>query len=119
MMLAGMPVPALAAQTLGGLVEMVVVLDRLIARLSGFRAEAIEQARVWSAATEHHTSTAPSSSERAEMARRTVVAELACAMRISERAAGNLVADSQALVNDLPSTLAALQTGSISSGTRT
>jgi hypothetical protein len=43
-----------------------------------------------------------------------VVAEVACVLTISERAAGALLSDSRALTGLLPLTLAALQTGTVS-----
>ncbi|MDQ0632204.1 hypothetical protein QFZ40_000113 [Arthrobacter pascens] len=43
-----------------------------------------------------------------------VVAEVACVLTVSERAASALLAESQALTSSLPRTLAALQDGSIS-----
>jgi len=48
------------------------------------------------------------------IARRVVVSELACAMRIPERTAENLVEQSKALLHELPATLAALNAGEIS-----
>ncbi|WP_267276437.1 HNH endonuclease signature motif containing protein [Arthrobacter sp. CDRTa11] len=43
-----------------------------------------------------------------------VTAEIACALTVSERAAGALISESQALTSILPQTLSALQSGSIS-----
>ncbi|MBT2532658.1 DUF222 domain-containing protein, partial [Arthrobacter sp. ISL-48] len=43
-----------------------------------------------------------------------VVAEVACVLTVSERAAGALLAESQTLTKHLPMTLSALQAGSIS-----
>jgi hypothetical protein len=121
----GSPVPvasaavgALMADTIGDVLELAVVLERMIAQLTGWRAETIEQARRWSVATEQAISPGTPGSEmsasaRARMARRVVVSEVACALRISERAADVLVAESKALVNDLPATMGALRSGAI------
>ena len=43
-----------------------------------------------------------------------IVAEVACAMTVSERTAGGLLGEAQRLRSALPLTLAALETGSIS-----
>ncbi|MBE4716916.1 HNH endonuclease signature motif containing protein [Pseudarthrobacter sp. AB1] len=43
-----------------------------------------------------------------------VVAEVACALTVSERSAGTLLAEAHALTTDLPLTLSALQAGTIS-----
>ncbi len=99
---------AMAADTRSDLVETVAQFDRMIAQLTGMRAEAIEQARVWSEATDGSVS-----GIGAEMTRRSLVSELACAMRMPERTAESLLNDSRALVNDLPATLDALRSGSI------
>jgi hypothetical protein len=49
-----------------------------------------------------------------EWARRSLRAELACASRRSEGAVSRLIADAEALVADLPETLAALEAGEVS-----
>lgn len=112
---------AMMADTRSELVETVAQFDRMIAQLTGMRAEAIEQARVWSEITEASlcasgtmgSGTTGSGITGVQMARRSLVAELACAMRMPERSAEALLDDSRALVNDLPSTLGALRSGSI------
>ncbi len=78
------------------------------------RAEAIDRARLWTEATDLSVPTTggPRWSPRVA-GNRVLVTELACALRISERAAENLVAESQALVHDLPATRKALQDGRI------
>lgn len=57
----------------------------------------------------------PASSPRESTAHElALVAELACVLTVSERTARTLLAESQALTTDLPLTLAALESGSIS-----
>jgi len=101
------------ADTIGDILDLAALLERMIAQLSGARAETIERARLWSLTTENATSLEGSAAVRARMARRVLVSELACALRISERAADTLVAESAALVNDLPATMTALCAGDI------
>ena len=101
---------ALMADTRSELVETVAQFDRMIAQLMGMRAEAIEQARAWSEIVEASGSPTALGSD---MARRSLVAELACAMRMPERTVDAMLNDSEALVNNLPATLDALRAGSI------
>jgi hypothetical protein len=103
----------LMADTIGDILDLAALLERMIAQLTGARAETIERARLWSLTTENATSFEGSASARAQMARRVLVSELACALRISERAADTLVGESAALVNDLPATMTALCAGQI------
>ncbi|MDQ0633396.1 hypothetical protein QFZ40_001305 [Arthrobacter pascens] len=56
----------------------------------------------------------PASSQEHTAQEMAVVAEVACVLTVSERAASALLARSQALTSSLPRTLAALQDGSIS-----
>jgi hypothetical protein len=48
------------------------------------------------------------------VARRVLVSELACALRVPERSAETLIAESATLLTDLPETLTALETGTLS-----
>ncbi|GGF40142.1 HNH endonuclease signature motif containing protein [Subtercola lobariae] len=52
--------------------------------------------------------------KRAELARRALTAELACALRVPESTAGRLITESEALATELPETLATLRAGEIS-----
>lgn len=107
------PIGPLMADTLGDILDLAALLERMIAQLCGARAETIERARLWSVTTQNATSFAGSAAASAQMARRVLVSELACALRISERAADTLVAESASLVNDLPATMTALCAGEI------
>ncbi|MFD3445742.1 DUF222 domain-containing protein [Microbacteriaceae bacterium 4G12] len=78
------------------------------------RAEAIDRARLWTESADLSVPTTGGPRWSSTVAgRRVLVTELACALRISERAAEKLVAESEALVHDLPATRRALQDGRI------
>ncbi|MCC6856771.1 MAG: DUF222 domain-containing protein, partial [Microbacteriaceae bacterium] len=101
------------ANTLGDLIDGIAALDRMEASLAAYKAELIDQARRWSEVTEQSLG-GPDGGWNAEVrARRVIASELACALRIPERTAESLIADSAALV-DLPQTFAALSVGAIS-----
>ncbi len=101
------------ANTLGDLIDSIAALDRMEASLAAYKAELIDQARRWSEVTEQSLG-GPDGGWNAEVrARRVLASELACALRIPERTAESLIADSAALV-DLPQTFAALSVGAIS-----
>ncbi len=78
------------------------------------RAEAIDRARLWTESADLSVPSTGGPRWSAKVAgHRVLVTELACALRVSERAAENLIAESQALVHDLPATRKALQDGRI------
>ena len=108
---------AVMANTLGDLIDSIAVLDRMQASLSALKAELIEQARQWSVVVEQSVDGTASTSQggwNAEVrARRVIASELACALRIPERTAETLVAQSTALT-ELPETFRALSAGTIS-----
>jgi len=103
---------AAMANTLSELVDGIAAITRMEASLAAYKAELIDQARRWSEVSEGASSPGGWSPE--VRARRVLVTELACALRIPERAAETLVVDSQTLLTDLPTTFAALSGGSIS-----
>ena len=105
-------------ETLAELVDVVAATDRMLAAVSAMRADAIDQLRVQS---EREAAPAVSGSasglfgsDAAKMARRSLVAELACALRIPEGSAERLLVESESLVHDLAATRTALQQGEIS-----
>ena len=100
------------ANTLSELVDSIAAIARMEASPAAHKAELIDQARQWSEVSEGASSPGGWSPE--VRARRVLVTELACALRIPERAAETLDADSQTLLTDLPTTFAALSEGSIS-----
>ncbi|WP_166788702.1 DUF222 domain-containing protein [Cryobacterium sp. HLT2-28] len=93
----------------------VAVADRVIAQCFAFRAELIDQTRRFS---EAHAAEIPRGPQalwsREEIAQRELSSELAATLRIPERSAETLLAESKALVQDLPATRAALHDGVIS-----
>ena len=98
------------ANTLSDLVDSIAALDRMEASIAAHKAELIDQARRWSEVSE----TAAGRGWSPEViARRVLVTELACALRIPERTAETLIADSQVLLADLPATFAALSEGAV------
>lgn len=106
--------PGAMANTLGDLVDSIAALDRMEASIAAFRAELVDQARRWSEVTQSAVSPSGAGWDARTIARRELVTELACALRIPERAAENLIEDSRALVTELPETFAALSAGAIS-----
>ena len=102
------------ADTLGGLIDGIAQLDRMQTSLAAHKAELVDQARQWAELMEAARDDSDRGWNSAVRARRTIVTELACALRIPERTAESLVADSQSLMTDLPATFAALGAGEIS-----
>ena len=111
---------ALAASfldTMGELIDDVVEADRVIARAAATRAALIDQARSWSEATASLMPIDASPVRRwstARVARRSLVSELAAALRLPERSTETLIEESRSLLRELPATLAALTEGQIS-----
>ena len=101
------------ANTLGDLIDGIAALDRMEASLAAYKAELIDQARRWSEVTEQSLGGSDGGWNAEVRARRVIASELACALRIPERSAESLIADSAALV-DLPQTFGALSAGTIS-----
>ncbi len=100
--------------TFHALIDAVTSAERLARFAHALRAEAIDRARQWTEATDLSVPATGGPRWSPEVAgRRVLVTELACALRISERAAENLVAESEALVHDLPATCDALRDGRI------
>ncbi|TFB94109.1 DUF222 domain-containing protein [Cryobacterium sp. HLT2-28] len=102
-------------QQLGLLFDAVAAADKAIARCFAVRAEAVDRARRFSAA---QAGSIPLSLQsrwsREEIAQRELSSELAATLRIPERTAETLLAESQALAEHLPATRAALAEGRIS-----
>ncbi|HEY4268942.1 MAG TPA: DUF222 domain-containing protein [Galbitalea sp.] len=92
-------------------IDVISMLDNAMNRLAGLRAEAIEIGR---RQCEGGESLYDRSLADRSLAARSYEAEIACALRISERAAQNLVGTGATLAAYLPSTLVALSNGEIS-----
>lgn len=100
----------LASQAL----DRVAEIEGIMASLSAFRARLITNAYDAALMEERTRPAAQSLHARAEMARQTVVSELAALVRVTPAAAAHLVAESRALTSTLPATLDALGRGEIS-----
>ncbi|MEC5152667.1 hypothetical protein RCH23_000027 [Cryobacterium sp. CAN_C3] len=100
---------------LGSRFDAIAALDRGLARSFAQRAEMIDEARRFSEKIAANTPRrAGSRWDADEIARREFSSELACTLRIPEPTAMGLIAESQALAEDLPGTRAALEAGEIS-----
>jgi hypothetical protein len=85
-----------------------------VARLDA-TAAALKVHLVAGCSTASKSMAAPSASAQFQIAQEmSLVSEVACALTVSERSAGALLADSHSLATELPLTLSALQDGSIS-----
>lgn len=99
---------------LSAVLDSIVEVDRLVAALSAYRAVAINEVRQLALAAEAHLPSGGSGWSREVTARRVATTEISAALRIGEREAEQLVADSATLVHDLQPTLMALRSGRIS-----
>ncbi|MCU1586142.1 MAG: endonuclease [Microbacteriaceae bacterium] len=107
---------ASALDMLGTLIDAVADSDRQLAVAAAKRARLIDQTRQFSEATAFSMDD-PSTVRRwshTAVARRVLVSELACALRLPERSIETLIAESGTLLGDLPDTLTALEAGAIS-----
>ena len=108
------------SNTMGELLDAIVAADGMMASITAYRAQLIDQARSWSelsanvAGITMATMHQPGGWDAATVARRELVTELACALRLPERTAETLMAHSHILAASLPATLEALQKGEIS-----
>ena len=107
--------PAAAVDAgLSAVLDTIVEVDRLVASLHAYRAVAIDEVRQLALAADAHLPSGGGGWSREMTARRVTTTEISAALRIGEREAEQLVADSAALVHDLRPTLDALRTGRIS-----
>jgi hypothetical protein len=110
---------AVIDSAMGTVLESIVEVERLMASLSAYRAVAINEVHRLALAAEDparsgSVRSGPGRPWSAQVvARRVAASELAAATRISEREAEQLVADSAALVHDLPATLESLRSGRV------
>jgi hypothetical protein len=105
--LAGAAGDGVAPNLEADLIDLVVWFDRCMNRLAGARSVAVDLAR-------RQSENALDAQSDPMMARRAFTAEIAAALRISERAAENLIGVSTALGASLPATQQALGSGDIS-----
>jgi hypothetical protein len=109
--------PSFIAQqeTRGALFDAIREAEGELSRVSARRAALIDQARRYGEATAADAARVPGSRwDAALVAEREFVSELACTIRVPQRTAENLIAESRALADDLPGTRAALRNGEIS-----
>jgi len=101
--------------SLGDLVGAIAGVDRVIAAAHAARTLMIDQARQWSEATESVSERAADGGWNTSVrAQRVLASSLACALRLPERSAERLIADSELLVHELPQTQQALSDGRVS-----
>ena len=95
-------------------IDVLVENDRCIASLMARRAAIIDETRQLSESTVRTPSNSATGWNSRLIARRELVASVACALRLPERTAENLIETSRTLVHNLPATHEALSVGSIS-----
>jgi hypothetical protein len=99
----------------GARFDAIRAADREIAQAFARRAELVDEARRYGQATAAVAARAPGSRwDATRVAEREFVSELACTLRLPQRTAENLIAESRALAEKLPATREALQAGEIS-----
>ncbi len=104
---------------LDGIVGALVALDRLVGAVAATRVRLLDEAREWAVTHPHALTVAVESGSptaaaaEEQLARRAVVAELGCALRVPERTMSAAVDEAQVLVHELPKTLDALAEGAI------
>ncbi len=107
--------PAAAVDAgLGAVLDSIVEVNQLVAALHAYRTVAIDEVRRLALAAEAHLPSGGSGWSRETTARRVATTELSTALRMSEREAEQLVADSAVLAHELRPTLEALRSGRIS-----
>jgi hypothetical protein len=95
--------------TLGGLIDDVIGAEAALARAAAARTVAVDAARVFAESGDSGGSVFGK-----DMAKRSLVAEIACGLRLPLRTAETLLAISGILVHDRPDTLTALAAGRLS-----
>ena len=111
------PFGGVLAEACSAIVDEIAAVERNQAKLKAWQVELIDEAVRLAEVTEHSVLTVGSTlsaTQRREMARRSVVAELACALRMPEGTVVGMVADADALMHRLPATMDALRAGEIS-----
>ena len=107
--------PAEGMDALAAMVDEVIESEFRVGLAMSRRSKAIERARKYSEALANDASTGRQPTRSSiDMARRAFICEIAAALHIPDRTAERLIHTSQALVNDLPSTLLALGEGRLS-----
>lgn len=95
--------------------EAIAAADRQIAQAFARRAELVEEARRYGQSTAALAARVPGSRwDATKVAEREFVSELACTLRLPQRTAESVIAESRALAEELPATRDALHKGEIS-----
>jgi hypothetical protein len=105
------------ADSCSSIVDEIAEVKRAEARQQAWMVELIDEARRASEVTLHGVLTVGSTlsaNQQQEMARRSLVAELACALRMPETTVIGMLTDAEALMHRLPETMGALRRGDIS-----
>lgn len=109
---------AVAAAVFDGAISVVldtlVEVERMIASLTAYRAVALDEVQRLARAAEADRPSRDRGWSAVVTARRVAVSEVSAALRMSEREAEQLIANSSALVDELPATLSALREGRVS-----
>jgi hypothetical protein len=110
-----MPLPIATMEVLGAMVDTILATERGKSTLAAVQAMQIDQARRMADLACHPvTSQGMKPWSREETARRTIISEIACGLRVPEVTAERLIVESKTLVNVLPRTWAALLDGRFS-----
>ena len=108
------PLTAAMTDTFHAMIDAITAAERIARFAHALRAEAIDQARLWTEAMDlSNPKTGGPRWSPTVAGSRVLTTEIACALRISERAAENLIGESEALLHDLPATQNALRDGRI------
>lgn len=105
------------AESCSSIVDEIAEVDRAEARRQAWKVELIDEARRASETTLHGVrmlGSMLSPAKQQEMARRSLVAELACALRMPEATVIGMITEAEALMHRLPATMEALRAGDIS-----
>jgi hypothetical protein len=111
------PFSGALADTCSAIVDEIADLDRAEAKHQAWKIERIDEARRVAEATLHGVRVLGSNlspAKQEEMARRSLVAELACALRLPETTVIGMIIDAEALMHRLPATMDTLRAGEIS-----
>lgn len=119
------PWAAVRGEVLAELVDAVVLADRAVAAAQAQRLRAVEAARDWAAGSVAHLAPGAPAADlddprvranlrvERDLAERSFVSEVGCALRMPEITAAHLVEHARTLVHELPATLEALGRGEI------
>jgi hypothetical protein len=111
---AGASASAVVDSAMGVVLDSLVEVERMLASLTAYRAVALDEVRRLARAAQADRPSRERGWSAEVTARRVAATEVSAALRMSEREAEQLIADSAAFVTSLPTTLSALREGRIS-----